>query len=114
MQKKPLKNQTVVLTGKGETLCYDAISDRYFKSDIETLKQAANAMSRRLLVDTYVSLNDFYWEIGLKTIKIGDSIGWNVDDGLIEPTFSAQLADDGSPCLVLDYDIAPRYDYMRR
>ena len=91
MQKKPLKNQTVVLTGKGETLCYDAISDRYFKSDIETLKQAANAMSRRLLVDTYVSLN-----------------------GLIEPTFSAQLADDGSPCLVLDYDIAPRYDYMRR
>lgn len=114
IEKKPLKNQTVVLTGKGETLCYDAISDRYFKSDIETLKQAANAMSRRLLVDTYVSLNDFYWEIGLKTIKIGDSIGWNVDDGLIEPTFSAQLADDGSPCLVLDYDIAPRYDYMRR
>ena len=114
LEKNPVENKEVIVTAKGDTLCFDAVSGRYFKSDIETLKQAANAMSRRLLVDTYVSLNDFYWEIGLKTIKIGDSIGWNVDDGLIEPTFSAQLADDGSPCLVLDYDIAPRYDYMRR
>lgn len=114
IESKPLENKTVILTDKGETLCYDPISDRYFKSDIETLKKTANVLSRRLLDDMYVSLNDFYWEIGLKGIKTGDDIGWNVVDGLIEPRFSAQLADDGSPCLVLDYDIAPRYDYMRR
>ena len=56
-------------------------------------------------------LNDFYYEIGLDNIKLGDELGWNIDDGYIDLSFSSQLASDGTPCLVIDYKIAPRYDF---
>ena len=59
----------------------------------------------------YVSLNDFYYEIGLPSIKLGDDIGWNIDNGYIDLHFSSQLAEDGRPCLVIDYLYGPRYDY---
>ena len=111
IDKNPVTNTEVIVTGKGETLCYDVLSGRYFKSDIETLRKAANRLSRQLLDEMYVSLNDFYYEIGLKAVQLGDELGWNVDKGLIEVEFSSQLAEDGTPCLVLGYRIAPQYQY---
>ena len=33
-----------------------------------------------MMNDMYISLNDFYYEIGLDPIKIGSDIGWNIDD----------------------------------
>jgi hypothetical protein len=63
--------------------------------------------------EMYISLNEFYYEIGLNPISIGDDIGWNIDRGYIELNFSSQLTDDGNPCLVIDYQVAPRYEYNR-
>lgn len=112
--RDPVSNREVIITEKGNTLCYDVISGRYFKSDIEKLRKAANELNRTMLDEMYVSINDFYYEIGLGNTKQGDGLGWNVADGLIDLQFSSQLADDGTPCLVLDYRVAPRYDYQRR
>lgn len=111
INKSPVTNQEVIITEKGNTLCYDVISGRYFKSDIEKLKRAANDLSRRMLDEGYVSLNDFYYEIALPETKLGDELGWHVDNGLVDLRFSSQLAEDGTPCLVIDYQIAPKYDY---
>ena len=86
-------------------------SGRYFKSDIEKIKKAECELNRQMLDDMYVSLNDFYYEIGLDSVKLGDELGWNVDSGYIDLSFSSQLASDGTPCLVIDYSVAPRYDY---
>lgn len=52
------------------------ISGRYFKSDIEKLKRAANDLSRRMLDEGYISLNDFYYEIALPETKLGDELAW--------------------------------------
>ena len=35
INKSPVTNQEVIITEKGNTLCYDVISGRYFKSDID-------------------------------------------------------------------------------
>ena len=113
VEKNPL-SQNVVFIQEGNTLCYDALSGRYFKSDMEKLKRAANDLYRQMLTEDYVSLNEFYYLIGLPNIKIGDDIGWNVDNGPMDLSFSTQLADDNTPCLVLDYEIVPTYDYMHR
>ena len=61
----------------------------------------------------YISLNEFYEELGLSHTMIGDQLGWNIDKGLIELDFSSQIAEDGTPCLVIDYSIAPKYDFSR-
>ena len=111
VEKNPVVTREVIITEKGNTLCYDAISGRYFKSDIEKIKKAECELNRQMLDDMYVSLNDFYYEIGLDSVKLGDELGWNVDSGYIDLSFSSQLASDGTPCLVIDYSVVPRYDY---
>lgn len=107
LEKNPVSSNEIIMTGKGETLCYDALSGRYFKSDIEQIRQILNKVSRDLMSEMTISVNDVYHELGLNSTKVGDMLGWNVDNGLIEPRFSSQLTDDGTPCLVLDFEEDP-------
>ena len=86
---------------------------RYFYSDIDQIKKAINELNRRMLNEMYVSLNDFYDELNLRHSGNGYDLGWKLDDGLVEVDFSSQLSDDGRPCLVLEYMVAPRYDYSK-
>lgn len=111
VEKNPVANREVIITEKGNTLCYDVLSGRYFKGDIDKIKKVENDLNRQMRDEMYVSLNDFYYEIGLDNIRLGDELGWNINDGYIDLAFSSQLASDGTPCLVIDYSVAPRYDY---
>lgn len=114
-EDKVTKTQTreVILTDKGgHTKCYDVITDRYFESDKNLIERAVNELNRQMRDETYVSLNDFYYEIGLNPSKMGDMLGWNIDRGYINIEYSSCLDADGTPCLVLDYTVAPVYDYM--
>lgn len=112
IENDPVCNKEVIITGKGEQLCYDCMSGRYFKSDIDKIRKAENEINKRLRSEMYVSLNDFYYELGLRPVQLGDEMGWNIDYEL-ELSFSSQLADDGTPCLVINYLITPRYDYTK-
>jgi hypothetical protein len=110
--ENPVRGREVILTDRGNTLCYDNVSGRYFKSNIESLRKAENEINRRMRDEMYISLNEFYDEIGLAHIGVGDDIGWNIGKGYLELFFSAQLAEDGStPCLVMDYAVIPEYNY---
>lgn len=111
IKQNPVSNKEVIIVEKGNTLCYDTTSGRYFKSDIDKLKKAVNELNRLMVDETYISLNDLYYEFGLSNTKIGDDLGWNIDNGFIDLVFSSQLSEDGTPCLVIDYNLAPRYNY---
>lgn len=113
VDRSPVDNAPIVITEKGNTLCLDKLSGRYFRSDMDTLKKAENELARQMRYDSYVSLNEFYDLIGLDHIDIGYDLGWNIDRGYIELEFSSQLASDGTPCLVMSYRVAPRYEYNR-
>lgn len=116
IESNPVSTKEIVVTDKGESLCYDSISGRYFKSDIEYIRRSVNNLNERLLFDSYISLNDYYDEIGLDEINpLGDALGWTVDPessnkGLIDLDFSSQLA-EGTPCIVVGFSNPPRYDY---
>lgn len=111
LEQNPVTNREVIITERGDTLCFDVVSGRYFKSDIEKLKKAVNELNRQMRDEMYISLNEFYYEIGLSGIGIGDDLGWNIDNGYIEPSFSSQLSENGTPCLVIGYHVEPRYDF---
>lgn len=113
IDKDPVSKKEIIVTKAGETLCYDALSGRYFKSDIEQIKKAVNELNKTMLRDMYVSLNEFYDELDLEHTDIGDQIGWNVDNGLIDVDFSSQIADDGTPCIVIRFDMPPKYNYSK-
>ena len=114
LKKNPVSKSEIIVTGTGTTLCYDPVGNSYFKSNIQQIESAKNKLNARMLSENYVSLNDFYDELGIGPTKLGDDLGWDIyKDGLVEIAFSSQLAEDGTPCLVMDYSIAPRYEYYK-
>lgn len=113
IEKNPVGKNQVYITKKGETLCYEHLSARYFKSDIDIIKRAENTLNKRMLNEMYISLNEFYDEIGLEHNGVGEDLGWNIEDGLIDIDFSSLLAEDGTPCVVIDYNRPPKYNYQK-
>lgn len=113
VEKNPPSKNTVILTEKGDTLCLDAFSGRYFKSDIDRINKAVNEINRRINLDFYASLNDLYSVLGIPHVDVGDKVGWNSDMGLLETYLSSQLTEDGKPCLVMDFNNAPKYNFDR-
>ena len=109
VEKNPVSNCEVIITEKGNTLCFDTISGRYFKSDIDKIRKAVNEINRELLDEMFITLNELYYELGLGNIAIGDDLGWDIANGLIEVYFSSQLDEYDTPCLVLNYPTPPQY-----
>lgn len=107
--KNPVSGREVIITERGNTLCLDVLSKRYFKSDIDKLRKAENELNRQMRDDMFISLNEFYDELGLDHIDIGDEFGWDIERGYIDLDFSSQLADDGTPCLVIGHHNRPDY-----
>lgn len=114
LEKNPASKTEVFVTGRGETLCYDPLSGRYFKSDVEQLRKIENDLNYRLLHHMYVSLNEVYVMLGLETNELGAALGWNVDRcGYIKIDFDAKLTDKNEPCLVVDFSDMPVYDFSQ-
>lgn len=103
---------SIIFTGTGEVLCYETMSGRYFKSDMETIRKAENDINSQILSDMYASQNEFNTLIGLPSTGYGEEVGWNVDNKL-EIQFSSVLAENGTPCLAIGYLHTPIRDYHK-
>lgn len=113
LNANPVENNEVIITGNGEMLCYDDLSGRYFKSDVETLRRAMNDVNRDMRMNMWVLLNEWYNEIGLEGIALGDDIGWDVDRPL-ELEFTSKLTSKNEPCLVVEYFPLPSAAFLRK
>lgn len=113
LEKNPVDESKIILTEKGNTLCLEPMSKRYFKSDIDKVRQAVINVNEDMQRSPfgYVSLNDLYDELGLESIDIGDDLGWNLYTGVIRVDFTADIAPNGDPCIVIMYDNPPKYKY---
>lgn len=111
LAKTPLGGREVVIASNGDSLCFDPLSGRYFMSDINKLKAAANDLNKQMRDEMQILLNEFYDEIGLSHIETGEHLGWDIDcgRGYIQLDFSTQIADDGRPCLVIGHQNPPTY-----
>ena len=99
----PPCSQDAVLIGSGSVLCCELYTGRYFNSDMETLRRAANNINARLNKHDYATLDDFYYEISLARTSYSGQAGWK-SDKLMELVFSTVLTDDGRPCLAFEYN----------
>ena len=121
LRHKPPVEQQIIITGNGDQLCYDTISGRYFRSTIEKIRQAQNTINSKLINENTVSLNDFYYEIGIPQIDVGDQLGWNMLQlgDKLDIRFSTHLTSsedncpygEGQAVLTISYKVAPTYWY---
>lgn len=118
VENNPVHKTDIIVTGKGNTLCFDPLSHRYFYSDLEKIHRAANKLNYDINTNPFdngVTLNDFYSEIGLHGTVTGDNMGWNLRTGIIKVYPSAQMVEEGEehegePCMVLNFENPPQYD----
>lgn len=109
VKANPPGSNQVIITNKGDVICYDSLTGRYFKSSVEQIRRALNKLNQRLMSEMFISLNELYYELGLANTKLGDDLGWDLDKGLIEISFSTTLTEQEEPCLVLNYEVSPKY-----
>lgn len=110
LAKRPVDRSNVIVTGHGDTLCYDTWSGRYFRSDIQKVKQAMNEFNQSLLYDGCKPINELYELMGLDTIGGGEEVGWN-SSRLVNFRFCSKLASDGTPVLAIDHFDPPKYSF---
>lgn len=113
VDSNPVSQNKIIVAGSGKTLFLDGASGRYFESDLETVKSAVNELNRNMIYDNYISLSDFYDELNLPHTRVSDYLGWNLDDGLLIIDYSTAMSEDGRPCIVMDYRVAPRNDFSK-
>lgn len=100
---KAPKPRDLIENDEGKTLCFESLTGRYFYSDLETIRKAENDFNKQLLLDMHMTLNEFYYLIGLKPVTLGDEYGWIADENLLELRLDAKLSEAGTPCIVVDY-----------
>lgn len=116
VDKNPVNPNGIIVTKKGSTLFMDGFSNNYFESDIEEVKSAINRLNAYLVREGEACLNDLYDELNLDHSDIGYKVGWNanrVGRELIELNTTAQIASDGRPCIVVNCNPAPEWNYSR-
>lgn len=106
----PVSSKEVIITGNGDVLCYDSITGRYFKSNMESLRKVENDINRTIMHDGYVTLHEFYISIGLPSTLYSSEVGWN-NDSPFELQFSTTMSENNEPCLALEYAAYPIRDY---
>ena len=111
VDENKVSSSQVIITSKGNTLFMDGVTHRYFRSDLDKINKVVNELNRRMNYENYISLDDFYNEIGLESTSNSSYLGWNLDDGLIELDIDTCLAENDEPCIVINYKIAPRYEF---
>lgn len=112
INSNPPSDSTVIITGNGDVLCYDVLSDRYFRSTVESIKRAENEVNSLILNEDEVSLGRFYEELDLKVTPFADSVGWNLENRC-EVDITTVLSPDQQPCIQIDFKRWPKSDYNR-
>jgi hypothetical protein len=114
INKSPIGDREVIVTGNGSVLCFDGYSGRYFLSDMETIRKAENDINWQVIHDMYASLSDLYELLGLAPTTVSDEVGWNVDKQLtIKVTSGVTEVLPQKPFLFLDYTTTPIRGYNR-
>lgn len=107
LAKCPKANREVIITGRGNSLCFDKLTGKYFRSNIDSIQKIENKLNSKLNKDDVVTVNEYCWALGISPVKLGDETGWTRYQGLLEFNFTGGISDDGEPCIIVDININP-------
>lgn len=100
--KKKKTNAEIYVNNDVDFRCYDVMSGRYFKANINKIYKAVNEINRIMLRDDVCKKSDWYYELGLTNTQDAEEKGWSISQGLLEYTPKAWIDDDGAPCILVE------------
>ena len=91
----------------GGTLFFDPLSCVTFTSSRDKILLAMATLNNQILKHGWVSVNEWYEELGLHSAgNLGESMGWNIDH-MLEIDFADDITRDGRNCYTIVYNEAP-------
>lgn len=112
VDKADTQTTEVEYTGNGEYLYQDPFGRRFY-SNRTAIDLAISRLNLKLSKWQYVSLNDFYEELGLEPAPEGDELGWNQKGGDVDIRVKPATSATGNPCGVLMFTVRPDYEYEK-
>ena len=87
----------------GSELFFDPLSGRTFTSRQADIMIAAMRINDQIIENAWVSVNDWYGELGLDSAgELGERMGWNIDR-MLKIDFAPVITRDGRNCLTIVY-----------
>lgn len=109
INKNPLGNNTVIITGNGDCLCFDNVTNQYFRSNKVKIESAINNINYNMRYSNVITLNEYCHGLKLDEVELGQELGWDINEnGYVDVSFTAVLTDDGEPCLVIHHNTLPK------
>lgn len=97
-----------VIVNANEFMCKDEWSGRFFKTSMNKIHETEIKVSKWLVGECSVSLNELYGELGLDELPIGDTHGWRMEDiDQFSLEIGAEVDDVYGPVMVLSYRPKP-------
>lgn len=87
----------------------DEFSKRYFRSCTVKLNEVKNNINCTMLNEGFISLNEWYIQLGMDPIDLGWDIGWHatIPGELMNFHIEYSSLDDGTPCGLLVFSPTP-------
>lgn len=110
---KTYSNSNVTLIGDGDSLFYEPLSGRYFKTNWNSIAKSANELNARALsnLSGVITLGDWYDILGLDGTDLDNEIGWSIvngQEGIIDISIDSVLTPDNQPCGSIRYNTRPK------
>lgn len=103
---KPDENDIInnrISTYSHRVLCYESLTGRYFYSSRDLIDRAVNDLNRIMRDECFISMNEWFDTIGLTHTSLGDELGWSMERGYVDISYSSKLDDQSNPTLVIGY-----------
>lgn len=103
----------IIMTGNGESIFYEPLSGRYFKSNWNEISKAANELNAEALgsMSGQITLNSWFSRLGLEDTDLGDQMGWDLagdPNNLIKIDISSHISPkDNIPVGSISYKRQP-------
>ena len=106
-------SNNVVMVGDGESLFFEPMSGRYFKTSWNRISKAANELNADALgsMSGEITLGDWYDILGLPSTSLDNELGWTIADGkqgIIDISIDSVLTPDNIPCGAIRYNTVPK------
>lgn len=109
-EKQNVPKDQIYILGGEKVNCIDCLGNE-FSADPDDIRKAINELNNELNRSDSASLNELYDNIpDADDTIVGNYIGWNRKDGLVDVIFSSSLKKN-KPLLVVKYDPLPVYNY---
>lgn len=109
IKENPVYN-TILWTPGGDWLCYDQLTNQYFRSSRTKIENIINQLNRDMFSTMTISENEYCLALGINEVELGDDLGWDINkNGLLEPKFTTTEATNGEPCTVIVHNNMPKY-----